>query len=208
MSTPIAPGPGWYPDPVGTGGLRWWDGVRWTEHASTGASPYTPQRRRPLPDGTPVYTVWIWLVVALPIVSILLLFTLQPQAMFREMSIGGRPTLTADPFALMGGPTYFVVAAVGWLVTAAVIVFSWLDYRELVRRGVERPFHWAWSFFGIVYPIGRSLIVRGVAGGRGLAVLWAAIAVQVVGFVAAIAWTILLVSQILGTLSHQVPYGA
>ncbi|MGO4612150.1 hypothetical protein AB4142_38020, partial [Variovorax sp. 2RAF20] len=68
-----------------------------------------------------------------------------------------------DPFALLGGPMYFVVVGIGWLLTAAGIVFSWLDFRELTRRGVERPFHWAWSFLGIVYPIGRSIIVRGVA---------------------------------------------
>ena len=204
---PAAPAPGWYPDPTGTGGLRWWDGDRWTEHASAGAS-YTRPGRRPLPDGTPVYTAWIWLVVALPIIPVLLLFLIQPQVMFHEVTVGGRSTLTVDPFALIGGPTYFLVAALGWLVTAAVIVFSGLDYRELVRRGVERPFHWAWSFLGIVYPIGRSVIVRGVAGGRGLAPLWVAIGVQVAAFVVAMVWTILLVSQILGTVSHQVPYGA
>ncbi|MEV8213308.1 DUF2510 domain-containing protein [Leifsonia sp. NPDC077715] len=205
---PGAPAPGWYPDPTGVGGLRWWDGVHWTDHVSTAASPYTPARRRPLPEGTPVYTVWIWLVVALPIIPVLLLFLVQPQVMFHEVSVGGRSTLAVDPFALIGGPVYFLVAGLGWLVTAAVIVFSWLDYRELVRRGVERPFHWAWSFLGIVYPIGRSVIVRGVAGGRGLAPLWAAIAVQVVAFAVAMVWTIVLVSQILGTVSHQVPYGA
>lgn len=29
---------GWYPDPAGTGGWRWWDGQRWTEHVHTPAS--------------------------------------------------------------------------------------------------------------------------------------------------------------------------
>jgi hypothetical protein len=36
--TQPSPPAGWYPDPSGSGGSRWWDGQAWTEHVSQPAS--------------------------------------------------------------------------------------------------------------------------------------------------------------------------
>ena len=47
MTTPPTPA-GWYPDPDGSGGQRYWDGSAWTEHRSP-ATP-EPQRQRPPPN--------------------------------------------------------------------------------------------------------------------------------------------------------------
>lgn len=207
MTDQTTPAAGWYPDPNGSGALRWWDGSRWSDQLAAAPTAYAPARRRPLAPGTPLYTVWIWLVAVLPVASGLLLFLLHPQPMFRFSADGSSAVLT-DPFALVGGPMYFVVIGLSWVLAAAMIVFSWLDYRELLRRGMERPFHWAWSFLGIVYPIGRSVVVRGVAGGRGLAPLWVAIAAYVVSLVLSVVWSIILISEILGTVAQNLPAGA
>ena len=39
MSAPTA---GWYPDPAGSGGTRWWDGSTWTEHVQAPAPAPAP----------------------------------------------------------------------------------------------------------------------------------------------------------------------
>jgi uncharacterized protein YxjI len=36
------PPPGWYPDPAGIGGIRWWDGRGWTDHVQQPAPPPPP----------------------------------------------------------------------------------------------------------------------------------------------------------------------
>jgi hypothetical protein len=45
MTTPPTPA-GWYPDPDGSGGQRYWDGSAWTEHRSPAAHP-TPEPSEP-----------------------------------------------------------------------------------------------------------------------------------------------------------------
>ncbi|GAA1409723.1 MULTISPECIES: DUF2510 domain-containing protein [Oerskovia] len=43
--------PGWYPDPQDQRRVRWFDGIRWTEHWQPGAVP-PPARPRTMGGGT------------------------------------------------------------------------------------------------------------------------------------------------------------
>ncbi len=50
------PPPGWYADPAGTPGTRWWDGQSWTEHVQQAAPPPTQQQApQPLAGGPSLY---------------------------------------------------------------------------------------------------------------------------------------------------------
>ncbi|RRD48510.1 RDD family protein [Arachnia propionica] len=64
------PAPGWYPDPAGSGGERYWDGEGWSHVTRPSALPFEP------PTGTstypPAYASW-WARVAAHLVDGLLL---------------------------------------------------------------------------------------------------------------------------------------
>jgi hypothetical protein len=79
--SPLPPPPGWYADPGGSGGQRWWDGTRWTEHvhravgappaapaAPTAANPVKPRYRQkwwhlPLVIGLAVVWTVVWIAL-------------------------------------------------------------------------------------------------------------------------------------------------
>lgn len=206
------PGPGWYPDPYRAAPLRWWDGAKWEAQVAGGpaapAAPavrYAPERRA-LPPETPVYTTWIWLVLLLPLLgvvaSLATIGTLTES--FAALAHPGGANL-----ALLSSPGYFVNGLLSWVILAVSVVFSWLDYRTLERRGVDRPFHWAWSFLAWpVYTIGRAVIVRRIAGGRGSAVLWLSVVVLAISLAAGVAAALILSSAILQTIHPLPPAGA
>jgi hypothetical protein len=43
------PAPGWYADPGGSGGVRWWDGVAWTATVRALPDPVVPAQPEPVP---------------------------------------------------------------------------------------------------------------------------------------------------------------
>ncbi|WP_165314293.1 DUF2510 domain-containing protein [Agromyces protaetiae] len=157
--------PGWYPDPSNEKPLRWYDGRVWTRHVSVegGSAPAVrPEGGKAdaapsLPVGSKVYTTWIWVLAALPLVSYPFAAVLD----YAERS--GAGWLPSD---------------LTWVVALGFAVwFAVLDFRALGDLGYSNRFSWAWVILAIsVYPIGRSIRVAREAGGRGLRPLWITLA--------------------------------
>lgn len=220
-NTNLQAAPGWYPDPYRQAPLRWWDGAQWTAQVSGAPAHYAPVHnapahyapvRRQLPPDTPVYTPWIWLAVLLPLVSVVLSLAFNPVDAIAQSFRSIDPSNPVPPSSLYTSiytPGYFISAALGWVFYGLAVVFSWLDYRALQRRGLDRPFHWAWSFLLVhVYTIGRSVIVRRVSGGRGGAPIWVSIAVIVISIAAGIALTAMIMAAVFQSVGNLSGVGA
>jgi hypothetical protein len=173
-----SPAPGWYPDPAG-GGSRWWDGRAWTQYRSGGPATIV---QPPLPEGVSTGTPWIYLQALLPLVQVVVqlpyllsfgsLYSSQLALMSggsAELSDSAVRTLLTQYAGLLG--VFALTSAFSLLASAAWVVFSALDARRLQRVGIVQPFHWAWSFLGIVYPIGRAVVLRRRIG-RGARPIW------------------------------------
>lgn len=160
------------------------------------------QQRTP---GLNTNTPWIWLIIGLSFLSIFTIFLIDPAQIVRE-SLSADPNAPLDSMMIMSGPVV-VGQLLGWLAIALSVLFAFLDYRALIRAGVQKPFHWAWNFFAlvvgpIVYVIGRSVVVKRVTGG-GVLPLWIFIASVVVQFIVVIVWTVQFVSLVMQTVPYS-----
>ncbi len=198
--------PGWYPDPWGQSPQRFWDGAQWTPHISPGAEPL----RSGLPEDAPIYGPSIWLLALLPLLSAVTIWFIRidtsaladyVKATQRMQAGETTPPPVLNPFSIYG-PGYAVAMLVGLLLYATLVVLAYRDHQHLTHIGVPRPFHWAWAFLGaIVYVIGRSAVVRKVATPRGLAPMWAAIAVGGIALVSSAIW----IATFVGSMAQQLP---
>jgi hypothetical protein len=168
-----APAPGWYPDPAGSGTSRWWDGRGWTEHVADAGRDGTVEQPA-LPPDARVNTAAIWIIALLPLVAAVAFLVWDVEGFLRRALEDPQHAAQArftDPGSLL-------TSVVGVLISAAIVVLAWADRRALIRMGVVKPFHWAWSFLPVVYVIGRAVVLRRRVH-RGLAPLWTSVVVEV-----------------------------
>lgn len=186
--------PGWYTDPAGGPKQRWWDGTQWTEHFQEPYSPAVAAAALKAPEGTPVYTPWIWIIALLPVLQLV------PLATF---DFGGYLRGAMSPYgsiAMMTSPGYLLLTLGGWVIYGLSALFAYFDWRRLVAVGMPRPFHFAWVFLSsVVYVIGRSVVVRRRTG-RGIAPMWVSIAGIVLSFIVVIYITAAMTAAIFATI--------
>ena len=170
---------------------------------------YAPVPVLRAPDGTRPGTIWFWLLAFSPLLDIAVLI---PTSIFLGQLADINPSDVQAFGAALGAPTLGVLSILDLLIYVVAILFPVLDWRELEKRGVPRPFHWAWSLFAlviggpIVYVIGRTVVIKRRTG-AGLAPLWVFIGIGVVyfivGFVVFTIYAIELFTQFTGYLASS-----
>lgn len=225
--------PGWYPDPQDPTALRWWNGLGWTDDRrpaaaaapassapsypnapAAGYAPY-PNAAPAAPAATPVRrdiptdTPWIWLVVLLPILTVLPLLFVDWRGYIEDSIRAAVDEAPGEIIAASFPAWLLVLTLLSYVVVAAQVVFAYLDWRVLKARGIDRPFHWAWIFFTLVitngvYVIGRGVVLRRQTG-KGLGPVWAWIAVNVALILAGIIFSVYLVTETFSLIEQYDP---
>ena len=94
------PGAGWYADPAGDTGKRWWDGQRWTERVRAPSAGRSGRAARGAACG-------LWVLGALNLLVVFAMLAID-DATFLEF------TPLASAIAVLGGPTLLVLGVGVW----------------------------------------------------------------------------------------------
>ena len=129
-----------------------------------------PHLRPPLPAGSRVDGIAIWLLVVLPWVLASSVFLFDTGAVLRALWVddtaGALGYVLLHAGVLLGG----TVVSIG-----LALLLARLDQRRLRRLGLVRPFPWGFAAVGgIVYVIGRHVVLRRVTTTPG-APLWVSV---------------------------------
>ncbi len=162
-------------------------------------------RLGPSAAGADTNTVWIYLCILVSTLPVLTIFFIDWNSYFETMlsvDSGDAAASAAATSAMMqwiGG--ILAISLLSYVFIGLSILFAWLDWRELRRRGVERPFHWAFAFLALVisigvYIIGRTVVLKRETG-SGLTALWVWIATIVLSFVIGMVWFAVVWQQII-----------
>lgn len=178
--------------------------------------PYAPVTIPKAPPGTQTNTLWIWLVVLLPVVQLIPLLFIPWASILDVSSLTGDPTsgypTTGYPtssLAFMTSPAYLAATLGGWVIYALCALCAYLDWKQLRDAGVPQPFHFAWVFLSsLVYVIGRSVVVKRRTG-AGTAPMWVAIGVLVLSFIVSIYISVVIFSTVFSTITqYSYNYGS
>jgi hypothetical protein len=181
----------------------------YTAAAYPAAPPPPGYAATPSAPGADTNTIWIYLAILVTTLPVLSIFFLDMDGWletFGRLDQGAPVDDRAVAAATMQWiGSAFAITAVTYLLVGLSIVFAWLDWRELKRRGVARPFHWAWAFFALlisigVYVIGRTVVLKRETG-SGLTALWVWIGSMVLAFLIGIVWTWVFFQEMAGFLS-------
>ena len=176
-----------------------------------GAMPSAPQPRRVSPD-TKTDTIWIFLAIVVPMLTFLLVPLIDFDGFIRaavEAAQSGSDFQNAATFMSVSASAT-LVSILSYVIAAVSVVFTFLDWRELGKRGITERFHWAWSILGVVVGVGMLITIIGRTvvlrrqGLRAMTPVWvfvATVAVSIIIVIAIIVTVFVPMIQMLSQLS-------
>lgn len=205
-TTPAYPSQGGYPAQSGYPSQGGYPAQGYAAAPAVATGPSAP--------GANTNTLWIYLCIVastLPVFSLFLIdWTGYVDALISMENVSPNSAAGSEAAAAMLQWTGGVLglSLLSYVLLAVSIVFAYLDWRELKKRGVARPFHWAFAFIALalsigVYIIGRTVVLKRETG-SGMAALWVWIGSVVLSILIGVFWFMWFWQQLVSGLSLSV----